>query len=182
MSDHVCVESAFDEAMAVVRASGNDRIIFPHVDSCMAVIFVLLDQTLIGGHASQYDTATKALNPSLSLDTILVRMLASAESTIGKVIFIGDVTSDWGGAGWQVSQKIATFQQYNRTAPQFAKIDTFNCGKGVDIFVDRGDLRLRMQHFQPGSQSHSKAAPPLRSSPVYDEPLAEVRDYIFRES
>jgi hypothetical protein len=34
----------------VVRANAGDQLVFPHVDSCLAVVFVLSNGDLIGGH------------------------------------------------------------------------------------------------------------------------------------
>jgi hypothetical protein len=52
MTTKHCVEPAHAQgaALYVQHAGPGDEILFPHVDSCMAIAFILDDGTVIGGH------------------------------------------------------------------------------------------------------------------------------------
>jgi hypothetical protein len=79
----------------VVVASANETVVFPYVDSCIAVIFMLSDDTAVCGHASA--EMMGKIDRKMMLGDITDRMLEEIPKNIEVVrrIFVG--ASDWKG-------------------------------------------------------------------------------------
>lgn len=92
MADRICLEKAFaDEAglTDIVTAAGNDRIVFPHVDSCVAIIFRMADGTVMGGHATM-QIRGDAAGYGVSATDMLTRIQAQASgAAIAQVLYVG---------------------------------------------------------------------------------------------
>ena len=83
----------------VGRAFPGSAIYFPHVDSCIALVFKLKGGSVVGGHAGVfYFYKNKSLDPGLpSLIKVLKDMKAEcAGQAISEVYAIGN-TKDWEG-------------------------------------------------------------------------------------
>src|ERR1700722_18561422 len=109
MADIVCVEPGVDHERSVVEVSGNDTLVFPHVDSCMSVTLFVPSSTLIGGHAGMMDTTTYEMNASGLLDAMIQRMLRLVGTRkIVRAAFAGNANPNAGGGeDWQGVTQIA---------------------------------------------------------------------------
>jgi len=58
MGDKLVVEPAsvpdHPGSTSVARGEASDRLIFPNVDSCLAILFIMADDAVIGAHVGQY--------------------------------------------------------------------------------------------------------------------------------
>ncbi|MEM7685670.1 MAG: hypothetical protein ACFB03_22200 [Paracoccaceae bacterium] len=94
MADVKCVERALETATnkSVVDVAAADDLVFPHVNSCLAIGCLLADGRALGAHVSMMGVgADDELDPEMQGmlgATALLPMVAP--SSITKVIFLGD--------------------------------------------------------------------------------------------
>lgn len=75
----------------VVLAAADEEILFPHVDSCLAMALVLSDGRLVGGHVGVQWDGNAGLEPADNAVRIMGEMLQKRGNTgISKVVFLGD--------------------------------------------------------------------------------------------
>ena len=169
MADVICTEWAIARENGledIVTAKGNDVIVFPHVDSCCAFIFLMRDGTALGGHASQIGPNDQ-FGPGPSSEDILTRMLEKAGRAPYAIIAICNAD------GWDDA-----FPQAQDNIPELANCQASNyCGelkKAADIFVDLGTRRLQCQDWVKGKRGDAEV--PVRTDVwVFDQPLATIR-------
>lgn len=110
-----CVEPAVaaegpDEYRVYVNA--GDALEFPHVDSCLAIGFVLSNGAFVGGHVSVQEAREDAeLRPHQNAMNILAEMQAMVPGgvTVDKLVLVGDRGTwrqGWGGMFADVVQAI----------------------------------------------------------------------------
>lgn len=170
MVDIVCLEAALafrNDLMDIVDAADNDSIVFPHVDSCVAVIFLLGKGRARGGHVSMTPASTSMggtaeVGYEPSLTEMLGRMLEwGSGDKVEEVIFVGHPT--WKG----YCDKLVSKQEKLTKVP-VRTICAFN--DPIDVFVELGTQKLRVQAWKKGARDD--AAPPLRRDDwLYDERL-----------
>jgi hypothetical protein len=168
MVDVVCLEAALafrNEMMDIVDAADNDSIVFPHVDSCVAVIFLLGKGKARGGHVS-VTSASGTTDSEFSLTEMLERMLDwGSGGTVEQVIFVGHPS--WKG----YCDKLVAKQD------KLAKVPVVNLCKfndPLDVFVELGPQKLRVQKWAKGARDDT-AAPARRDDWLYDETLPTGR-------
>ncbi|MEO3473822.1 hypothetical protein AAFN86_18285 [Roseomonas sp. CAU 1739] len=164
MVDVVCLECALafrNEMMDIVVADGNDTIVFPHVDSCVAVVFLHAGGKATGGHVS-LTAASGGFGEALSLTEMLGRMLDWTPDPVQQVIFIGH--HDWRG----VCDTVIASQPKLAAVP-YANVCRFN--DPLDIFVELGSQKLRVQNWQKDTARHETVAPARSGHWIYDENL-----------
>lgn len=176
----VCVEPAVDFDGSVRVVSDNDVLVFPHVDSCMSVTFMVSPGTLIGGHAGMMNhEAPWNMQAATNLRAILQRMLGQTHGkTVVRAIFIGNAanTAD-PDENWDIPGQMAFLRARtgNGTLP-CPLINSGAIGGGVDVFFDNGRLRLTVQRYQSDRTRGFTEAPPLRANPLLDVPYHAIRD------
>jgi hypothetical protein len=169
MGDVICTEWAIARENGledIVAAKDNDVIVFPHVDSCCAFIFLMRDGSGLGGHASQVGPKNQ-FGPGESSDDILARMLEKAGGAPQTIIAICNAD------GWAEAFPLAQGK-----IPDLASCQASNyCGrlkKAADIFVDLGTGRLQCQDWVKGPRGD--AVVPLKTNDwVFDKPLATIQ-------
>jgi hypothetical protein len=166
--DVVCLEAALafrNEMMDIVDAGDNDSIVFPHVDSCVAVIFLLGHGKARGGHVS-ISAASGKTGYAESLQEMLERMLdwGSGEA-VEQVILVGH--HDWRKHG-------DTLVGQQAKLAQVPLVNLCKFDDPLDVFVELGAQKLRIQKWEKGVR-HETAAPDRRSSWLYDETLPTGR-------
>ena len=181
MVDRVCVEPAVSHDLSVVTATGNDTLVYPHVDSCMSVTAFVSPGTLVGGHAGVFSMSEMDLNASKSLSDIIDRVLAAVGTgKITKVLFVGSETlpTDPGYSAqtdWKLPTQIAKFEAHQRDPKiSYVRLKSNERASGVDVFVDLARLRLAIQDFVP-DRSRIDTAAPTRRTPIYDKPFHAVK-------
>lgn len=177
-----CYEPSLFPNQCIVRADRNDTIVFPHVDSCMAVtVFQGRGEKFwaIGGHCPMFDDA-----PELSATGTIVRFcerMCNAESirssTIEKIIFVGGnkrkrLTEV---EHYSISQALAVFGLNKQTnAANWAIVNVRNAENGVDVFVDLPKQRLSIQQYKKDLGLDAFKPPPLRPDPFYSEAVHTI--------
>ncbi len=68
---------------AIVTANAHDRLIFPHVDSCMALCLLLNNQQMVGGHVPMQLGQGAPLAPAANAQRFLMNMLRLATLQLG---------------------------------------------------------------------------------------------------
>jgi len=82
---------SYPGAKSVAKAGTSDTLFFPHVDSCLAIIFVLQDDIVVGAHVSAF--AGEVFQPDGNARAAVVEMKALADGkTILEVFTLGDGT------------------------------------------------------------------------------------------
>lgn len=118
-------------------ADAGGKIVFPHVDSCCALAFILQDGTLIGGHLGAQWPGTKGVN-YVQNGMRVERLMQENRKRLGDksvttVVSVGP--GNWG----EVKQKVWAECQVMRTL----NIDTEkHGGGGVDVTVSAGKVKL----------------------------------------
>ncbi|WP_086933584.1 hypothetical protein [Agarilytica rhodophyticola] len=75
----------------VVAVPPNDELLFPHVDSCIAIAFIMNDASYIGGHVGMQMPNSPNLAPRANALNICTQMQVLAQhGTIDRVILAGD--------------------------------------------------------------------------------------------
>lgn len=84
-------EAATGPHQYVVMAPQNDELLFPHVDSCIAIAFIMNNGRYIGGHVGMQMPNDQNLQPRRNAMMICTQMMQLAQNgTIDKVILVGD--------------------------------------------------------------------------------------------
>jgi hypothetical protein len=172
MADRICLEWAFaDEAglTDIVTAAGNDRIVFPHVDSCVAIIFRMADGTVMGGHATM-QIRNGAVGYAVSATDMLTRMLAQANgAAIAQILYVGH--PDWNHHVVLAQAGIAAI-----AATAASNLCLFD--DPIDIFVDLGAARLRVQKWVKPVVKRDPAHIPAETGDwEHDEPFVARRTH-----
>lgn len=172
MTDHVCLEWALADIFGttdIVSASGNNRIVFPHVDSCMAVVFLLDGGKALGGHASLgLREGTKTTGDGLyndSLNDMLTRMVEKAGATkITGIIYVAHPT---------FGHSIKTCQGAIERLKLVPTNNACKFNKAVDVFMDLGMQKLRVQNSVDDDKRPMDGVPAETGKWLYDSPLNE---------
>jgi hypothetical protein len=169
MVEIVCLEAALafrNELFDIVDADDNDSIVFPHVDSCVAVIFLLSKGKARGGHVS-VAAASGKVGSEESLREMLGRMLEwGGGGAVEQVIFVGHPA--WKG----FCDKLPGEQKELEKVP-IVNLCKFN--DPLDVFVDLGPQKLRVQKWVKDTTRHDTKAPKRRDDWLYDETLPTGR-------
>jgi hypothetical protein len=81
----------------VVKASSQESVIFPGVDSCLAIAFIMSDNRYICGHVGMQWSKESELEPTDNTLKIIGEMIQRVnKKKISKVIFVGDPHWDSG--------------------------------------------------------------------------------------
>jgi hypothetical protein len=133
----ICVEPA--EAVGgrydyLVQVPANDELLFPHVDSCIAIAFVLADGRMIGGHVGMMMPNVPDLNPYGNAMHICRQMLtATGNARIANVLMVGD-------GNWEnefIGQRNVVHEIQNLVrCPNTLFVDTGAYGGGVDVSLN----------------------------------------------
>jgi len=169
----VCVEPAVSGPNSVVTTAGNDSLVFPHVDSCMSVTFMIAPDVVIGGHAGMFDhNPPYGHQPAANLAAIIAGMQALvAGRPIRRVVFVGNDDGTWGVAG-QIAALRAAAGNPNLPCPL---INSAQHGGGVDVVFNNGTLRLRVQGYQFEAARGNLGVPAVRPA-LLDVPYHAIRD------
>jgi len=155
MSTIRCVEPAkIDEGDGyVVVASSQESVVFPGVDSCLAIAFIMSDNRYIGGHVGMQWGLGSDLEPTDNTVKIAKEMLGHVnKKKISKVIFVGDPHWDsgimkelWGDMDAEIRNRLRpTIPEVREllkaiTPPPRAFLSLFKGeGKGIDVLLTRG--------------------------------------------
>jgi hypothetical protein len=94
--------SAFPDAKSVEKADKSDTLFFPHVDSCLAMIFVLEDDGVVGAHVGafsgdQYQPDANARAAVLQMKQLtggkrVLEVFTLGDGTYTRANFLGDVS------------------------------------------------------------------------------------------
>ncbi len=155
MVDVVCLEYALaarNEMFDIVTAEGNDAIVFPHIDSCVGVVFLHADGKATAGHVSVI-AASEKVGEDVSLTEMLGRMRDWTGAAVQRVILIGH-------PAWrQVAARALAADQALSAVPCD---DHCSFNDPIDVFVELGNRKLRVQAWQP-DQGRDVTVPPART-------------------
>jgi len=165
----VCVEPSVSSDHCVARADVNELLVFPHVDTCVALLFILEGGKLVGGHASRGDIGDKAVFRSAfkNLGRIVVAMGEKLDAKVVGVVAFGqfdpDAVSDncW---KWIKAEQIIR-ETVGHDSIAIHRIDTSNAANGVDIFADPGTRVIEVQRYQSEAKRGPLDPPTRRPSP-----------------
>ena len=130
-----CVEpAAVGPHNYLAQADNRDELLFPHVDSCLAIAFLLNNDHAIGGHVGMMMPGANNLNPHGNAIQICNQMQAMiGNAQVSKVILIGD-------ANWEndpvtnINVVQAIINQVG--CPDTLFVDTGAYGGGVDFSLN----------------------------------------------
>ncbi len=153
MVQKLCLEPAWAKQPSdiVVEVSGNDSLVFPHVDSCMSVTLFISSSTLIGGHAAMMSHLPPfGQDPTKLLDKMIGLMLAEVKGrAITRAVFVGNAKPQArNDENWRVADQIARLRLQTKNANlPCPLVNSWNVAGGVDVFFDLGQLRLKVQKW-----------------------------------
>lgn len=134
----VAAEGPYDYRVYV---PAGDALEFPHVDSCLAIGFVLNNGAFVGGHVSVQEARADApLQPHQNAMNILAEMqnLTPGGAAIDRLILVGDRGTwrqGWGGMFGDVVQAIRA--ALAPTPPTlYVNKDSGGLGGGVDVTLN----------------------------------------------
>jgi hypothetical protein len=154
MSTIRCVEPAKSNEGDgyVVVASSQESVVFPGVDSCLAIAFIMSDNRYICGHVGMQWGMESDLEPTDNTLKIVEEMLGQVNNKkISKVIFVGDPHWDsgimkelWGQMEDKIKERLrptipAVRERLKKIMPP---PNTFLSlfkgeGKGIDVLLTR---------------------------------------------
>jgi len=147
----------------VVVADKDDNIIFPGVDSCLAIAVSLSNGSIIGGHVGEFWPPNQNAKPLANAQRILTEMLAKPVcrgASIKRVLFVGDPAWWDGMDDWET-------REVNPVVPKLAlpgtarAVTTSWYKKGnVDVLID-GRMGSRTIIVQCHSCTHTLHKEPL---------------------
>ena len=186
MGVEVCYEPALFSDKCIVRAARGDTIVFPHVDSCMAVtVFQGVGEKFwaIGGHCPMFDEKSDPFSPGAAADTLVrfcERMCDSEKIRsypIEKVIFVGGnkrkVVTQF--EHYSIGRALGVFGLARLpNAANWGVGNVRNCEGGVDVFVDLPKQRLSVQQYQKDPSQEAFASPTLCPSPVFSKQVYDI--------
>ena len=174
----VCVEPAVNAAHSVVTTNGNDSLVFPHVDSCMSVTFMVAPDVLIGGHAGMFDHnppyGPQAGANLLAIVTTMMGLVAGR--AIQRVVFCGNNMGGGPGTNWALPARIAALRLATGNPALPCKlVNSANTGGGVDVVFNNGTMRMRVQAYQFEAGRGDLGVPAQRAA-IYDVPYHAIVD------
>lgn len=132
-----CVEpaNAIGNLQYVVQTPQNDELLFPHVDSCLAIAFIMSNATYIGGHVGMQMPNSPNLDSHGNAMTIVAQMLALVQNAnIDQVLLAGD-RSIWRNdilLGRNTVQDIVNLTQCNHSL----LLESGGFGGGIDFSLN----------------------------------------------
>ncbi len=148
MTRHICCswgEVEDTHGTDLVIATDNDDIIFPHVDSCMAIIFIFLGppKKVIGGHAHLQADQNSAPNTENSLESMLERMRDASEGVKPTLaVFIGAITENDANL-WPVNKVLMSNDYLESCQKLYCHRE-----ESLDVFYDLGTDELIVQKYE----------------------------------
>jgi hypothetical protein len=154
-----CVEySKIDESahmFDVVHAKANEIVVFPYVNSCLAMIYLISDESVVCAHISAQITDKLLYKEMLLEYDERIKNLVDP-SNIGRRIFIGD-------AAWE---KYVSAQVHSETKKKLNSNDTyFSTSDGaLDVFVKLGAKKITVCKSAGTTPGNS---PPSEGTPIH---------------
>jgi hypothetical protein len=116
----------------LVNVAAGTELLFPHVDSCMAIAMLLVDGRIIGGHVSmQLPVANAPLDPLGNATAMLLQMnVLRGVTAVSKLVLVGD--ANWENdfvTGTNIIRQITI----SVGCADRLHVDTGNYGGGVDV-------------------------------------------------
>lgn len=125
--------------------AAGDRLIFPHVDSCLGICLLLANGSMVGGHVPMQLGANDPMAPAANAERIMVNMLRVVAlqcqgSAVQKLITVGDDTLP-APFGYDTNR----LNQLTNPANGHVHLDSSAHGGGVDMVVDGPQQTVRVQ-------------------------------------
>jgi len=99
-----CIEPNLnDTEHSVVTAGTDDTLELPAVDSCMAVVFLMNDRSMVGGHIGMFGYGpTNGQMGDECTRTIVKNMIDQAGNidNLGRIVVVTDIAEGDAGLGW----------------------------------------------------------------------------------
>ena len=108
MTTYLCTEPMSDQEQEGnwVQVAGTlDTIVFPGVDSCLAVIYFLANGGMVGGHVGIMwpgERFPSPRNANKLLHAMTGQLIARSNDRVDKIIFIGDIENNAMENDWQI--------------------------------------------------------------------------------
>lgn len=132
--------------VGVTDPSPDSELVFPHVDSCLALALILTNNQLIGGHVPQQWFGEKGKNLGGSIKKIVDLMVANQLRVGGKVdLLIAAGHGNWwhADAGAEVGAAMA---QWGGDGDYMGVTTDEQAPKGVDVVVKPSSLTVTRVH------------------------------------
>lgn len=169
MPNRVCTEPSIEGGTCRIKATQQDILVFPHVDSCMTIT-VVLEDGLLGGHVSMSDEDSFDVNPTLSITNFARKMKAMITGKILKVIFVGaNMQKSYAGGAAHYTLRKALEElgaDTNKAGGAYLFVDTCDTEQPFDLFFDLGSHRMTIQRWRPDSTRGALDAPPIRPADI----------------
>lgn len=99
-----CIEPNINDTQhSVVAAGADDTLELPAVDSCMAVVFMMNDGSMVGGHIGMFGYGpTNGQMGDECTRTIVNNMIDQVNDidNLGKILIVTDIAEGDAGLGW----------------------------------------------------------------------------------
>ena len=146
--DIYCIEPGQSPIETVQIAQANDRLIFPHVDSCLAIIFILANGRFVGGHVPlqmNLNAPLSAGNNARRITTAMLRIryYEGNGSAINKLITVGD--DSYNGFGPAMDYNLNWIDNQVNPVNGYLHLDSGLVVGGVDVFVNDVNHTLRVR-------------------------------------
>jgi hypothetical protein len=146
MPDIRCYEPGLHGPLQSIHvAAATDRLIFPHVDSCLAIAFLLANGQMVGGHVPLQMDAAANLDAGGNADRIIVNMLRLVRfecggAAINKLITLGDASMPFAP---QVDYNLVNLANRANAAQGHLHLDSGAIAGGVDLYIDGPNQRVQ---------------------------------------
>lgn len=128
--------------VGVTDPSETSEIFFPHVDSCLALVLILDNNRLIGGHVPQQWPGQGVPNLNFCVKKIIDLMDAELKrvgGTIQRLIMVGDRAWFHADRGTEANTAMAQWEQYENWIQLSVEPQG---GGGTDVSVTRKSIKL----------------------------------------
>jgi hypothetical protein len=145
-----CVEPglAVNGAQYLVTSAADDELLFPHVDSCLAIAFPLTDGRIVGGHVGMQMPTSPDLDPWGNANAIANQMIVAAQGVgVSKAILVGD--GNWEHDFIGDRDCVASVIGISGCANTLF-VDTGAYGGGVDVSFNPRRQMMFIQHCLGG--------------------------------
>jgi hypothetical protein len=128
--------------VGLTDAGANAEIVFPHVDTCLALALILDNNRLIGGHVSTQWPGMPHEDHHFCIERIIALMDANLEQAGGKIVrLILAGHGNWWHANFNT--EVGTAMAHWDDVPYFGVVTDNNAPQGCDIHVHPDSLAIK---------------------------------------
>ena len=158
------------DSMVVAEATEKEHVLFYHVDSCMAIGFVLNDGSIMGGHVSMVSLANEMRAYENAVDMCTAMRAALWSRQVTTLIMVGGL--DWRNDQFGGGKDSVEYLRNTVDCPNSLYVNA--CDYSLDVTMTTVRKELIVWKWPGYSNKLFKSRSLLPGDALYQKPFAQI--------